>query len=752
MKRPMCFGILAFVLGEIAAYYNIPIGLLVGIDLGLVCVCYVYHKRKERHHYEWVLLFLLFGFLMFLRQQSVYEEASVIQEQSCSMSGTVVRIEQKKQSTYCFLQGGEKVLAVLQGSELVCVGDDIWISGKQQEFSKSRNEGNFDERQYYYSLGYSRKILVEKIRIEHRSFYISGLQKIYGALKDSLNRICPYGEKAVLQGILLGDKQEISIETKELYSQVGISHILAISGLHISVLGMFCYQLLRKRYAMLLSGGISIFCMFSFGIMIGASAATVRALVMFAFQILAKIAGRTYDSCSALAVAGLLLLLDNPFYIFHSGFLLSFLAVVSTQIAAWISGWLDFTGKAAKSLCTSLCLFFVTLPVVAYFYYQIPVVGIFINFLVVPLLSPLVISGMAAVVLGIFKMQIAHILIWIPVGILRGYEYLATRAVKIPGSLLLIGKPDIGRIFLYTLVFAGSLGLLYRLRKQKKWKIFSALGIWILPILWTILSFQSGREMEIHLLDVGQGDCIFIRTPQQDTYLIDGGSTTVKDVGTYRILPFLKAKGVSCLDAVFISHMDADHMNGIATLFSEKEVTINTLVLTPNEKGEAYQEILQLAKSAGTKVIYMERGTCWKTEELTFYCLHPDKGFVSEDQNQNSMVLSLHYREFSMLFTGDLEKEGEQYLLEHSEWQDYDVLKVGHHGSKNATSMRLLETITPEYALISSGEGNTYGHPAPEVLERIAKQGCQSADTQQSGELVLLTDGKRYKIFENSSQ
>lgn len=230
MKRPMCFGILAFVLGEITAYYNVPIGLLVGIDLSLVCVCYVYHKRKERHHYEWVLLFLLFGFLMFLRQQSLYEEASVIQEQSCSMSGTVVRIEQKKKSTYCFLEGGEKVLAILQGSEHVCVGDDVWISGKQQEFSKSRNEGNFDESQYYYSMGCSRKIQVEKIRIEHRSFYVSILKKIDGALKDSLNRICPYEEKAVLQGILLGDKQEISIETKELYSQVGISHILAISG------------------------------------------------------------------------------------------------------------------------------------------------------------------------------------------------------------------------------------------------------------------------------------------------------------------------------------------------------------------------------------------------------------------------------------------------------------------------------------------------------------------------------------------
>lgn len=269
-----------------------------------------------------------------------------------------------------------------------------------------------------------------------------------------------------------------------------------------------------------------------------------------------------------------------------------------------------------------------------------------------------------------------------------------------------------------------------------------------------IKNHSKKGELQITMLDVGQGDGIYMKTPQGRHFLIDGGSSDILNVGTYRIEPYLESQGVAELDYVFVSHGDSDHTSGIEEMLINQEfgIRINTIVL-PNEDviDEELYALAELASENKTKVVVMEAGDIIIEEissdkQMKLTCIAPTDAFEGEIGNASSMVLDLQYGEFDMLFTGDLEKEGEEIVTESGNLRDYDVLKVGHHGSKYATSKAFLEQVKPEIALISAGKDNSYGHPAVETLERLENVGCKVYSTQQCGAITIRTDGEKMEL------
>lgn len=268
----------------------------------------------------------------------------------------------------------------------------------------------------------------------------------------------------------------------------------------------------------------------------------------------------------------------------------------------------------------------------------------------------------------------------------------------------------------------------------------------------TAISHGKKGELKVIMLDVGQGDGIYIRTPSGMHILIDGGSSDVSEVGKYRLEPFLESQGVKELDYVFITHGDGDHTSGIVEMLNNQTlgIKIHTIVLTTEKTiDESLLKIVKLAFQNDTKVVVMEKGEYIQDEEMTLTCLSPAKDYDGEVGNASSMVLDLQYREFDMLFTGDLEQEGEKELAESWILRDYDILKVGHHGSKNSTSEDLLEAVRPEIAFISAGKENQYGHPHQETLERLSEAGCKIFSTQECGAISIVTDGE-YVSMEKS--
>ena len=305
------------------------------------------------------------------------------------------------------------------------------------------------------------------------------------------------------------------------------------------------------------------------------------------------------------------------------------------------------------------------------------------------------------------------------------------------------------------------------LAKQEK-ETNCCVFLWVVGIVILSTRFGEAGKLTTVVLDVGQGDGIFMKGPEGNTYLVDGGSSDVKKVGHYRLEPFLKSQGVGRLDYVLISHGDSDHMNGVEELIERQNigVKIGTLVLPVKEVwDEALEELAGKARNHGIRVAVIEPGQSIREGEMVITCIQPgNMGIESEDAesskgntvpgtgrtglelgNEASMVLAVRYGEFDMLFTGDVEEEGERQLTKQLEESyldcTWEVLKVAHHGSKNSSTEGFLQLVRPAYALISAGQENRYGHPHQETVKRLADVGSKVYSTQENGAIIVEVEG-----------
>lgn len=394
---------------------------------------------------------------------------------------------------------------------------------------------------------------------------------------------------------------------------------------------------------------------------------------------------------------------------------------------------------AVKKVFGGLGMMVITLPVYLWFYYQFPVYSVLLNLLVIPLMSFLMAAGLLLLACGILYPPAVLPFALLIKGILGIYETACGICDTLPGNLLTCGRPEKWQIAIYLLVFL----LLIVLRK--KGNLLIRWGIAATAVFLIMVPTRAG--INITFLDVGQGDCICIENGYGKNYLVDGGSSSVNHVGEYRIIPFLKSQGISCLEAVFVTHPDEDHCNGIKELMESGElqgIAVKHLVLPDiavDGKEEAYLELEQIAAKAGIPVSYISRGQKIEDDGLTITCLHPEKGYLTKDANEYSTVLALTSGNFSVMLTGDVEGEGEHKLTQLLQKEEKEgrttVLKVAHHGSKYSTGEEFLETVSPDIALISVGENNSYGHPHEELLERLTEAGCHIYQTKESGAITI---------------
>lgn len=473
-------------------------------------------------------------------------------------------------------------------------------------------------------------------------------------------------------------------------------------------------------------------------LMIGDRTSAIRAWIMFLMQMGANITGREYDGKTALAVAALVVLAREPVLLFDAGFLLSFGAVLGIYVVAP-------TWKVKVPLAIQCILF----PVQLYYYYEICIYSLFWNFLAIPLSALALGSGIAGTLIsqvsflpqlfvkGAFR--IGAMVMWF-------YEKGSQFVLELPYSRCVIGQPSFVWIVIYYLIL-----LICIFVKKRKWPMIVAGVLLIVGTEW------SSGNLEIAMLNVGQGDSFFIQGPEGGIYLIDGGSSSVSQVGKYRIEPYLKWQGIGTLDYVWVTHGDLDHMNGILELLERKKigVKIKTLILPPKSYwNDNVFELVRAAKNAGTNIHIMAQGQRLEEGEMQIRCLWPQVKEEGLNENQASLVLSLSYGEFDMLFTGDLEKEAEEKVVEYIETgqkklllpNKYEVLKVGHHGSKSGTGEDLLKVVQPDIALISAGENNRYGHPHAETLERLRNAGSEMITTIEHGQVTIEVMEDRVQI------
>lgn len=642
----------------------------------------------------------------------------------------------------------ENVRVFTKEKQNVPVGTVLWVSGKLEPVQEPRNPGEFHSPRYYacdHIWYFLKEGVIQK---KSRTYWKLGEQ--LAVFRERMSALLTEGAKEgapVFQAMVLGDRSQLLEETKDQYQMGGIVHILAISGLHISLLGMGLFQLLNKTGMGLVPAGLlSLTLLFLYGMMTGGSVSAMRAVTMFLLSVGARLLGRCYDMVTALALSAIFLLLDAPANLLGSSFWLSFGAVLGIGvISPMFLEILGGKGKVTRGLVNSLGVQLVTLPAVLYSYGEISVAGIFLNLFVLPTVGVVLLSGVCGCLLGLVFPGAAA-LVFLPGRALLGiYQFLCVSAGKFSFCTWVAGQPALWQMAGYLLFLGAALWM--GKRGTRYGKVFFV-TLLITGIL--VIGFRPGGTFSITCLDVGQGDGIVMETPGRHHLLIDGGSSNKSKLCRYQLLPYLKSQGIRCLDGVFISHTDEDHISGVRELLHQIEkgltaIEIKLLVLPElKEKPKAYQELEQLAKNAGVPVETAARGDSFLLDGVRLLVLSPKAGSPGKDVNEEAMVFLAEYQDFSGLFTGDIGEETEKELLPFLE--NVDFLKVGHHGSGYSSCEEFLERIAPDLAVISCSAGNRYGHPSEETVERLKAAGAQVEFTMKNGAICIKVQNGGMKV------
>ena len=657
-------------------------------------------------------------------------------------------------------------------------GRKISCTGSFEAFDGELNPGQFDANAYYKNEGYTGILDAKDIRIvkEEESFSPDiYLHRLNLAISDKYKKILGDKNAGSLSAMVLGDKRGLDEEIKELYQENSISHLLSISGLHISLLGGAVFLFLRRlkvsfRFPLIASSIILII----YGAFTGFSVSTSRAVIMMSVLFISFAIGKSYDLPSGLALAALILIVINHRAIYQSGFLLSFFAVIGIF---YIMPELLYIFKVdiyhkkgiikglhllLASIISSISILLATLPIVLNNFYEVSLTGILLNIIVIPLMSLVVITGLLGGFVALVSEILGSFLLGITHYILNLYTLFCRLGDRLTFLRLIIGKPDKWQIVLYYLILVIVFYFLALKRRENKLRSlknnlsegYNTSKRIVVTGLMTFTSFliiaYKPREFSINMLDIGQGDCFVINDGNNDIYISDCGSTTVQNVGKTRLLPFLKSKGWGKVDTIFISHMDKDHVNGVNDLLKCAEITIGRIIISASYTSDKLncaelEELKELAKMRDIKLFYMKKGDEIVGKDISFRCIYPTGEEDIEDQNEASIVMRMDYKELSMLFTGDIAGSTEEKIIEGSDKDtlDCDILKVCHHGSKNSSTDDFLKKVSPKLYLISCGLMNRYGHPHRDALSRMTEEGGRILRTDHmGGTQIKLADGK----------
>lgn len=638
-----------------------------------------------------------------------------------------------------------------------------------------RNPGQFNRR--IYESGKKIDFYLENPTVLEVKEQRSGVREVVEIWKTEMMNRCekiyPDAEASILEAMLFGEKRELSGDIKELYQAAGISHVLVISGLHISLLALAVAGILRRLgFPMPVWVILSVGVLAGYGILIGQLTTAVRALLMFFVLQGARLLGRSYDLLSALAFAGILMLLDNPDLILDGGCRLSFCAVIG--VGWYVSeknkifrsigekekrknrgkgGKGSSAGAILENIRAGWYLWLFTLPVMLDTFYQVSVVGILWNLVAIPLLPVIIASGGLGVVLAGWNIFLGSLAGSPAYGMLQLYQEIGNISEKLPVGMWTPGQPSKPVIAGYYLViFLLVLVEKQLIKREKRWKIrkiFPGMELCSMLLLLLLMAHPWQQREKITFLDVGQGDASLLQSGGQ-TLLLDGGSTSQKNVGTYVILPYIKQQGISCLEAVVLTHTDQDHINGVTEVLEEGKkgwLTVKNLMypywMEGTEQGKQLKKLAEEAGASCRKIRAGDRLTIGKAEAVVLYPKEQEK--IAEP-NAGSLVLFWKWEGVRAMFTGDLPEEKERELLQNL--PACEILQVGHHGSATSTCREFLEQVQPSLAVISCAMKNRYGHPSPDTVDRLKKTGCEIRYTMKSGAITIRKRGREILVTE----
>ncbi|HSD30935.1 MAG TPA: DNA internalization-related competence protein ComEC/Rec2, partial [Gemmatimonadales bacterium] len=576
---------------------------------------------------------------------------------------------------------------------------------------------------------------------------LDGTRRGRGGLRDRIagRSAALFGARAPLvDALVIGRTADVDSELRERYARSGLAHILSISGLHVGFFAAWLALLLRLAGVpprpRLVCEGVAVF---AYCWVIGFPAPATRAGLMLALDGVARWRQRVVAPRGTVALAALVVLLADPWAIRSVG---AWLSVSAIAAVIW-AGRAVSGPPPLKLVAPAAAATLVTAPITAYAFGTVAPIGVIANLVAIPLGSIAVPGMIFALGLSSLVPALGALLAAGSGATLALLDLVAATAARVPGGHV-ISMPGWPAAIAWTGVLAVAWWLWTSPRRH--WVVAGRVALIAAALAWGSFLARAPRDSDgvltVHFLDVGQGDAAALRTPAGHWVLIDGGPRTPQgDAGRRVVLPFLRRLGAGALALVVATHGDADHLGGLPAVV---EALPPRVVLEPGEPlgRPLYLEFLADVERAGATWHPARTGDRVELDGVTFQVLSPDSGWAAqqEDVNEQSVVLLVTYGATRLLFMGDAGVPVEARLAR--QVGRVDLLKVGHHGSRTATSEEWLSELAPAEAVISVGAHNTYGHPAPEVLARLLQHHVTTLRTDQLGTITFTTDGHRALI------
>lgn len=748
VKRPMVWLLCSFALGICLGVLTSIMNLIIGCIILSLAMYYLYKKYPWRGYFIMPVLCLIGGLYLLAYHHSYETSRQYYEGEDQYVTGKVLHISKEKEdSTKVEFQIHSLEGKVIKGmmnkgvlwlrGQSVEVGQEISCSVDFVYLEPGSNPGGYDALKYHMSSGYAflgygttGKVIKQPTGV----WYIKN--KVYNAISKGLKSILPPEEVGVFKAMFLGSKTEDSKSYYDTFKDLGILHVLAISGLHMALLFSGTFMLLtklklRERTAYALTLLISL----CFVWLTGMSISACRAFIMFSVLVLGRVVGYKGDGINSLALSAFLMCCIRPLSLFQVGFQLSFGALLGIMLFSKpiVTGpviWLR------KMIQVSVGAFLITAPIMCYHFYTLNVYTLIMNILFVPLMSLIMVLGVFGVLVGNFWVVGGRFIVAMAYVVLKGISIVNEAIMPyVPQGIFLTGRPSWYKLIVYAFLLLMCVKLWHMPKKVFKKHMLTAPCFLIVLLIMPTLSLPS-----LTYLDVGQGDGAILSKGNID-FLIDAGPPKAGQ----SIEQYLNYKGIETLDGVFISHTDRDHIGGLTYLIEKGRVERVFYADVKEQENDALNAIKEVCRNSNVEMVPFAAGQEVTARRLSIECVSPIPQREYGNNNNASMVLDVRVGEVNFLFTGDLESDGERDLLRENTVESH-VLKVAHHGSSTSTTEEFLEKVQPKFGIISCGKDNSYGHPHKEVVKRLEKEGIVLYNTSTDGAIELQVFGRNVKI------
>lgn len=653
--------------------------------------------------------------------------------------------EYKKVCTAKIVRNNKKILInikMAQDIPSIKYGDSLYIEGEFKQPEEARNYKGYNYKQYLKTKKIIGTVELEKVKILKSSngSFIHNIQKY---IRDTINGTLTDEEGNLLLAILLGDKDKLSEDIQESFKTSNLSHMLAVSGAHVSYIILGLTYVLQNSIIGKKNGKIvCIIFLLAFMAITNFTPSVTRACIMAILTLLSSIIYRKSDVYTNISVAALITLIFNPYSLLDLGFQLSYGGTIGIIIFIKRIQEKKSNSKVINYIkqmaLVSIYANIIIIPIMMYHFNTVSFTFIISNIMASPILGIIVITGFLFIIASITVKPLTRLIAIFIKPILSILIKISQICSKLPFSNILVVTPYMFNVISYYAI------ILYCIKSKKNNKCKIIICLLIVLILINFIIYIFPQKLRIFFIDVGQGDSTLIITPDKKTVLIDGGGSDSFDVGEKVLLPYLLDRRILKVDYVLISHFDTDHCGGILTIMEKVKVK-NIIISEQAEHSENYERFKKLMIHKKIRLIEVKKGDKIKIGRYSeFKILFPTSRLLSENPlNNNSIVAQFNYNNFKMLFTGDIEKLAEQQILKAEKAEiRADILKVAHHGSKTSSIPEFIKAVKPKIALIGVGKNNTFGHLNQQTIKNLENIKCRIYRTDLQGEIIIKIDQK----------